>query len=380
MAPQREWFEKDYYQVLGVAQSATEKEITRAYRKLAKQYHPDANPGSEERFKEITAAYEVLGDADKRKEYDEVRRLGPVGANFGGFGGAGGPGAAGGQDYTFRYEDAAGGGGVGGLGDLLGGIFGRGGRTTRGAGPQRGPDLEAELHLSFQDAVEGVTTTVNVTGDAPCHTCRGTGAAPGTAPTVCPRCGGRGVLDDNQGLFSFSQPCPTCGGRGVRIETPCPTCHGTGAELRARQVRVRIPPGVVDGQRIRVKGRGGPGRNNGPAGDLYVVVRVARHELFGRRGRDLTLTVPLTFSEAALGATIRVPTLDGPVSLRVPPGTPSGRTFRVRGRGVKSGKTVGDLLVTVEVAVPPHLTDAQREAVEALASASEDSPRDHLGV
>jgi molecular chaperone DnaJ len=379
MAPQREWFEKDYYQVLGVSESATEKEITRAYRKLAKQYHPDANPGSEERFKEITAAYEVLGDADKRKEYDEVRRLGPVGANFGGFGGPS-PGAGGAQDFTFRYEDAAGGGMGGGLGDLLGGIFGRGGRTARGAGPQRGADLEAELHLSFQDAVEGVTTTVNVTGDAPCHTCRGTGAAPGTAPTVCPRCGGRGVLDDNQGLFSFSQPCPTCGGRGVRIETPCPTCHGTGAELRARQVRVRIPPGVVDGQRIRVKGRGGPGRNNGPAGDLYVVVRVAPHELFGRRGRDLTLTVPLTFSEAALGATIRVPTLEGPVSLRVPPGTPSGRTFRVRGRGVKSGKTAGDLLVTVEVAVPPHLTDAQREAVEALASASEESPRAHLGV
>ncbi|HEX6475952.1 MAG TPA: DnaJ C-terminal domain-containing protein, partial [Acidimicrobiales bacterium] len=305
MAPQREWFEKDYYQVLGVDESASEKEITRAYRKLAKQYHPDANPGSEERFKEITAAYEVLGDADKRKEYDEVRRLGPVGANFGGFGGAGGPGTAGGQDYTFRFEDAAGGGGAGGLGDLLGGIFGRGGRTPRGAGPQRGADLEAELHMSFQDAVEGVTTTVNVAGDAPCHTCRGTGAAPGTTPTVCPRCGGRGVLDDNQGLFSFSQPCPTCGGRGVRIETPCPTCHGTGAELRARQVRVRIPPGVVDGQRIRVKGRGAPGRNNGPAGDLYVVVRVAPHELFGRRGRDLTLTVPLTFSEAALGATVR---------------------------------------------------------------------------
>jgi molecular chaperone DnaJ len=380
MAPQREWFEKDYYQVLGVSESATEKEITRAYRKLAKQYHPDANPGSEERFKEISAAYEVLGDGDKRKEYDEVRRLGPLGANLGGFGGPS-QGAGGGQDFTFRYEDAAGDGGMGGgLGDLLGGIFGRGGRTARGAGPQRGADLEAELHLSFHDAVEGVTTTVNVAGDAPCHTCRGTGAAPGTAPTVCPRCGGRGVLDDNQGLFSFSQPCPTCGGRGVRIETPCPTCHGTGAELRARQVRVRIPPGVVDGQRIRVKGRGGPGRNNGPAGDLYVVVGVAPDELFGRRGRDLTLTVPLTFAEAALGATIRVPTLEGPVSLRVPPGTPSGRTFRVRGRGVKSGKTTGDLLVTVEVAVPPHLTDAQREAVEALASASDDSPRDHLGV
>jgi molecular chaperone DnaJ len=382
MAPQREWFEKDYYQVLGVSESATEKEITRAYRKLAKQYHPDANPGAEEQFKEVSAAYDVLGDADKRKEYDEVRRLGPVGSGFGGFGGFGGAGqGAGPQDFDIRFEDATGAGGMGGLGDLLGGIFNRGGRgTARGAGPQRGPDLEAELHMSFQDAVEGVTTTVNVMGDAVCHTCHGSGAAPGTTPTVCPRCSGRGVLDDNQGLFSFSQPCPTCGGRGVRIETPCPTCHGSGAELRARRVRVRIPPGVEDGQRIRVKGRGGPGRNNGPPGDLYVVVRVASHELFGRRGKDLTLTVPLTFSEAALGSTIRVPTLEEPVTLRIPPGTPSGRTFRVRGRGVKSGKSAGDLLVSVEVAVPSHLTEAQREAVEALASASDESPRDHLGV
>ena len=377
MAPQREWFEKDYYQVLGVPESATEKEITRAYRQLAKQYHPDANPGSEDRFKEISAAYDVLGDADRRKEYDEVRRLGPLGANFGG---GAGPGAAPGSGYTFRFEDAEGEGGIGGLGDLLGGIFGRGGRSSRGAGPQRGHDLEADLHLSFQDAVEGVTTTVNVAGDAPCHTCHGMGAAPGTSPTVCPRCGGRGVLDDNQGLFSFSQPCPTCGGRGVRIETPCPTCGGTGAEVRARQVKVRIPAGVEDGQRIRVKGRGGPGRNNGPPGDLYVIVRVAPHELFGRRGRDLTLTVPVTFSEAALGSTVKVPTLHGPVTLRIPAGTPSGRTLRVRGRGVKSGKSTGDLLVTIEVAVPARLTDAQKEAVEALASASDESPRAHLGV
>ncbi len=214
MAPQREWFEKDYYQVLGVAESATEKEITRAYRKLAKQYHPDANPGAEERFKEISAAYEVLGDADKRKEYDEVRRLGPLGAGFGGFGGAGGPGAGAGQDYTFRFEDAAGGGGIGGLGDLLGGIFGRGNRGARARARSGGPTSRPSCTCRFQDAVEGVTTTVNVMGEAPCHTCHGTGAAPGTTPTVCPRCGGRGVLDDNQGLFSFSRPLPDLWGTG----------------------------------------------------------------------------------------------------------------------------------------------------------------------
>jgi molecular chaperone DnaJ len=362
MAAQREWFEKDYYKVLGVPQSASEKEVTRAYRKLAKQYHPDANPGAEDRFKEISAAYDVLGDPPRRKEYDDVRRLGPMagGAPGGGFGGGG----------SFRIDD---------LGDLLGGLFNRG-RASRPAGPRRGDDLEAQLHLSFQEAVEGVTTTVNVTSDASCSTCHGTGAAPGTQPVICSRCGGRGVVDDNQGLFSFSQPCPVCRGTGMRVETPCPTCQGSGLERRPRQVKVRIPPGVDDGQRIRVKGRGGAGHNGGPAGDLYVVVRVAPHELFGRRGNDLTLTVPVSFHEAALGAVVTVPTLDAPVTLRIPAGTRSGRTFRVRGRGVPASTGTGDLLVTVEVAVPEQLSDAQREAVEAFAAASTESPRRHLGV
>jgi len=368
MAPQREWFEKDYYKVLGVPQSASEKEITRAYRKLAKQYHPDANPGAEDRFKEISAAYDVLGDPARRKEYDDVRRLGPMaapggGAGSGGFGGGG----------SFRIDD---------LGDLLGGLGGlfNRGRASRPAGPRRGDDLEAQLHLSFQEAVEGVTTTVNVTSDASCATCHGTGAAPGTQPVICSGCGGRGVVDDNQGLFSFSQPCPVCRGTGMRVETPCPTCHGSGLERRPRQVKVRIPAGVDDGQRIRVKGRGGAGHNGGPAGDLYVVVRVAPHELFGRRGNDLTLTVPVSFHEAALGASVTVPTLEAPVTLRIPAGTRSGRTFRVKGRGVPAATGTGDLLVTVEVAVPEQLSDAQREAVEAFAAASTDSPRRHLGV
>ncbi len=374
MAPQREWFEKDYYKVLGVPDSASEKEIKAAFRKLSKRYHPDQNPGSEERFKEVSAAYEVLGDPAKRREYDEVRRMGPVGSPFAGA--RTGPG--GGFSTTFGTED------LGDLGDLLGSLFNRGrpgpGGTRTRAGPRRGEDLEAELHLSFRDAVEGVTTTVNVASDAACSVCGGTGAAPGTSPVICPTCGGRGVLAENQGLFSFSQPCRSCGGTGMKVETPCGNCQGTGLEHRARQVKVRVPPGVDDGQRIRLKGRGGAGQNGGPAGDLYVVVRVGGHELFGRKGKDLTLRLPVTFAEAALGATVKVPTLGAPVSLRIPPGTRSGRTFRVRGHGVPAPTGAGDLLVTVEVAVPEQLSEAQRQAVEALAAASTDSPRRHLGV
>ncbi len=379
--PQREWFEKDYYKELGLSQTATEAEIRRAYRKLAKQYHPDTNPGSDERFKQVSAAYDVLSDADKRSAYDEVRRLGPVAGGFrgGGFGGNGAPGGAGGPGgFTFSTDD---------LGDLFGNLFNRG--RGGGAGPagsgrstvgQRGDDLETELHLSFDDAVNGVTTTVNITSEASCSTCHGTGAAPGTSPVICPRCGGRGVLDDNQGLFSFSRPCPQCSGRGMVVETPCPTCRGSGAEVRPRQVKVRIPAGVDDGQRIKLKGKGGPGRGGGPAGDLFIIVRVSPHRIFGRRNRDLLLTVPVTYAEAVLGAEVTVPTLDGSVVLKVPPGTKSGRVFRVRGRGIATAKAVGDLLVTVEVAVPTHLTDAEREAVEALAEASQESPRTHLGV
>jgi molecular chaperone DnaJ len=228
--------------------------------------------------------------------------------------------------------------------------------------------------------VNGITTVVHVASEAACRTCRGTGSAPGTSPSICPQCGGRGVLDENQGLFSFSQACPRCGGRGTVIETPCPACRGTGVERRGRQVRVRIPPGVDDGQRIRLKGRGGPGRNGGPPGDLYVLVSVGTHPLFGRKGRNLTLTVPVTFAEAALGSEIKVPTLDGSVTLKIPPGTRSGRIFRVKGRGVPQAKGAGDLLVTVEVAVPRDLSAAERDAIEALAAATTTSPRAHLGV
>lgn len=348
MSIQREWLEKDYYKVLGVAESASEKEITAAYRKLAKKLHPDANPGdtrAEERFKEVSAAYDVLGDATKRKEYDEARRLG-VDRGFPFAGGA----AAGGPSVRFDVSD---------LSDLLGGAFGR--RRPTG-GPKRGADLEAELHLSFKEAVEGLETAVNLTSDVACETCGGTGAAPGTSPVICSTCHGRGVLDDNQGLFGFSRPCGTCRGTGMRVETPCQHCKGTGVDRKPRRIKVRIPPGVTDGQRVRFKQRGGAGRDGGPPGDLYVTVHVAPDSRFGRVGNDLTTTVPVSFPDAALGATITVPTMDGTVTLRLPAGTRSGRTFRVKGRGVRNG----DLLVTAEVAVPTTLTDRQRQLIEEL--------------
>jgi molecular chaperone DnaJ len=378
VAPQREWFEKDYYKILGVPETADAKEITRAYRKLARTLHPDANPGdptAEDRFKEVSAAYDVLGDETRRAEYDQVRRMGPVGGGFGGGFGPGGFGGAGGPQV--RVED------LGDLGDLFGGLFGRGGRgrQARGTGPQRGADLEAELTLSFSDAAHGLTTGLHLTSDAACSTCHGTGARPGTAPQICTVCGGRGVLDENQGFFSFSQPCTTCAGRGTVITDPCETCRGSGVVRRDREVKVRIPAGVDDGQRIRLKGRGAAGRNGGPPGDLYVHVHVLAHPIFGRDGDNVTISVPITFAEAALGAAITVPTLDGgPVTIKVPPGTRSGRTLRVRGRGIENAGRRGDLLVTVDIDVPSDPTPDQRRAIEAFAAASDVSPRSHLGV
>lgn len=366
---QHDWLEQDFYKVLGVGKEASEKEITKAYRKLARQYHPDANPDdvkAEERFKEISAAYDVVGDEAKRKEYDDIRRLGPMGGGF-----SSGGGSPPGGGFNFDGVD---------LGDLLGGVFGGRGRASGGGGgavaPMRGDDLETRLHLSFDDAVAGVTTSVHLTSDAACSTCKGSGARPGTQPVSCSRCGGRGVLDDNQGLFSFSQPCPQCGGRGRVVTDPCPTCHGNGMERRPRQVKVRVPAGVKDGQKIRLKGRGGPGRHGGPHGDLFVVIDVAAHELFGRKGNHLTIDVPISFAEAALGAKVGVPTMDGTtVTLKIPPGTPSGKTFRVKGRGVASTANKGDLLVTVTVQVPSKLSDAERTAIEALADVLADPER-----
>jgi molecular chaperone DnaJ len=367
MAPQREWFEKDYYKVLGVAADAADKDVTKAYRKLARQWHPDANPNdptAEDRFKEISAAYDVIGDATKRAEYDEARRHGPM---AGGFGGApGGGGGGGGFDVN----------------DLLGNLFGRGGgRRGQGAGPQRGADLEAELTLSFSDAVGGLTTTLQLVSDTQCSTCAGSGARPGTSPRLCQVCGGRGVTEENQGPFSFSSPCYACSGRGRIIDQPCTTCSGSGVERRPREVKVRIPAGVDDQQKIRLKGRGQPGRNGGPAGDLIVLCKVHPHAVFGRDGQHLTLRLPVTFAEAALGAEISVPLLDRTrTGIRLQPGTQNGSRLRVKGKGVTNAKGSGDLIVTVEVAVPTKLNSAERKAVEALRNAGKDSPRAHLEV
>ena len=375
MDAQREWFEKDYYLTLGVAADASAKEITKAYRKLARLHHPDQNPGdaaAEERFKDISAAYDVLGDEAKRKEYDEVRRLGPMAGGVGG----GGPGG-----FSFNVGDMQG----GDIGDLLGQMFrgqrGRGARPTSGVGPQRGADVTAQLNLEFADAARGLTTTLYLTSDARCSTCSGSGAKPGTHPIVCGVCGGRGVIDDNQGMFSFSSPCRNCQGSGSVIKDPCPTCHGSGVERRPREVKARIPAGVSDGQTIRLAGRGSPGRNGGPAGDLLVEISVAPHVRFGRSGRNLTVTVPVTFPELALGGDIDVPTLEGPmVKLRLRPGTPSGSRHRVKGKGItttskREGTKHGDLIVTVDVVVPPTLTEAQRTAIEQLAAATTVDPR-----
>ena len=377
MAVQRDWYEKDFYKVLGVSDTATAKDITKAYRKLARENHPDANPGNnaaENRFKEASTAYDVVGDEVKRKEYDEVRKMGPMGPFGGGFttpgGGRGGPGG-----INFNV-------GADGLGDLLGGMFNRGGRgrgASAAGGPQRGEDLEASLTLEFVDAIQGITTTLFLTSDAQCTTCNGSGAKPGTHPKTCSQCGGRGVVDDNQGFFSFSSPCRNCQGRGVIIEQACPTCRGSGVEKRAREVKVRLPAGVADGQRIRLKGRGGPGRNGGPGGDLLVECHVLPHPVFGRDGSNLTVRVPVSFAEAALGADIEVPTLTGQrVTLRIKNGTQSGTRHRVKGKGIETPKHTGDLIVTVDVHVPSTLDAEQRAAVEAMAAATSESPRTHL--
>jgi molecular chaperone DnaJ len=369
--PQREWFEKDYYAVLGVASDANERDIKRAYKDLARKLHPDQNPGdqvAEERFKEVSAAYDVLGDAEKRSAYDDVRRMVASGRGPGSGGGFG-PGGV-----PFDFSDFQGADVGGGFGDVFGNLFGgaRGGRSRRPrGGPQRGRDLETELHLEFADAAHGITTTVRFTADAVCSTCSGNGAAPGTTPQRCDQCGGTGNTSIDQGPFSFSQVCPKCAGRGVTVADPCPTCRGRGVEVRPREVKVRIPAGVADGQRIRVKDRGAAGTHGGPPGDLFVVVHVRTHEQFGRKGDDLTLRRTIPFSTAVLGGSLEIPTLDGnPVTIKIPAGTPSGKTFRVPGKGITaSNGTAGALLVSVDVEIPTALTDAQRRAVEAVAVA-----------
>ena len=377
----RDYLEKDYYKALGVPKDAKAEDIKKAYRKLARQYHPDKTAKSsdaaqaEERFKEVSEAYGVLSDPAKRKEYDEARSLfGPGGA--GRFRTPGG-GAGGGVPFDLGdLGDIFGGGaGGGGLGDMLGGLFGqRGGARTRA--PRRGADVESSVTLPFEEAVAGVTVPLRMTSEQPCPSCHGTGGRGGSMPHACPACQGTGQTTRNAGGFAFAEPCPECHGRGLVVDDPCPDCGGSGRAMGTRTLTMRIPAGVKDGQRIRLKGKGAPGERGGPAGDLFVTVTVAPHRLFGRKGDNLTLTVPVSFAEAALGGEVKVPTLAGsPVTLRLPSGTANGRTFRVRGKGVtRKDGTRGDLLVTVEVAVPSKLSHKAREAVEQFrdATAGED--------
>ncbi|MGI5485255.1 molecular chaperone DnaJ [Microtetraspora malaysiensis] len=375
----KDYLEKDYYAVLGVPKSATAAEIKTAYRKLARQYHPDANKGNtetEEKFKEVSEAYDVLSDVKRRKEYDEARTL--FGSGLGGYAGTGAQ--RGGGGFNFDFGDLFSGTGQSSsagdrIGDLFGGLFNRGGRSTATGAtrPRRGQDIESEVTMSFGEAVEGTTVSLRLTSSSACGACSGTGAKAGTTPRVCPTCEGTGAASRNLGNFAFSEPCRDCRGRGLLVDDPCPVCEGSGRGKSTRTIQARIPAGVADGQRIRLKAKGAPGENGGPSGDLYVQVHVKPHPVFGRTGENLTVTVPVTFPEAALGAEIKVPTLKGmPVTLRIPEGTPNGRTFRVRGRGApRKDGTKGDLLVTVQVTVPPHLDDKARAALEEFRDATE---------
>ncbi|GAA1127829.1 molecular chaperone DnaJ [Nocardioides aquiterrae] len=374
-----DWAQKDFYKELGVAKDASADEIKKAYRKLARANHPDSNPGDtakHDKFKAVAEAYDVVGDPEKRKKYDEMRELYGSGAFRGGFGGGGA--GQGGFNLDDLLRDQAGRGG--GFGDMFGDLFGGGGfgrgRQQRSR-PAKGPDVETSATISFTDALEGVTISLRLTSDAPCPDCKGTGGKPGTKPRVCPECEGAGfVVASAGGAFSINETCPVCAGRQLIYDESCPTCHGSGRGMSARTIQARIPAGVKDGQRIRIRGKGAAGENGGPAGDLFVTVKVSPHRLFGRKGDNLTLDVPVSFDELVLGAEIRVPTLGGaPVTLKVPAGTPNGRTFRVRGKGAtKADGSKGDLLATVEVAVPGTLPADARSAVEAYRAAMADRP------
>jgi molecular chaperone DnaJ len=349
---------KDLYETLGVAKGAGQDEIKKAYRKLARRYHPDANPGdasAEERFKEVQHAYDVLSDPEKRKQYDRFgsqngRGPGPGGANF----------------ENFDFAD------LGDLGDIFGGLFGGRGRAQqqqqRG---QRGSDLEVEIRLSFEDSLQGVETTIPVQLETACRECGGSGAKPGTAPILCPECKGRGVKAESQGLFALSQPCPRCRGNGTVIEDPCPTCRGTGRERRTKRYTVKIPAGVKDGSRIKLRGKGEAGYGGAEAGDLYVVTRVEPSKVFTRRGDDLVVDVPVAYPDAALGAQVKVPTPEGDVTVKVKPGTEDGKLLRVKGKGAPKlkGSGKGDVLARVKLTVPKKLSKKQRELLEELKQA-----------
>jgi molecular chaperone DnaJ len=356
------------YEVLGVPKNASDDEIKKAYRKLAREYHPDRNQGdatAEERFKDVQGAYDLLSDPEKRKAYD----------TFGDARATGFPG--GGADMGgMRFEEFD----LANLGDLFSGMFGGGGGRRGSRQPVRGNDLETRVRISFEDSLTGVQVRVPVEVETACSVCHGTGAEPGTTPVTCPQCGGRGVVSDSQGLFAFSQPCPRCRGNGTIVEKPCKHCYGSGRERVTKRYSVKIPAGAKNGTRVRLKGKGEAGHSGGPAGDLFVVVDVEPSPLYERRGSDLVLDVPVTYAEAALGASVDIPTPEGPVSLKVPSGTESGKLLRVKGRGAPhlKGNGRGDLLARVKVTVPKKLTKAEREALESYQRVSREEPRERF--
>jgi molecular chaperone DnaJ len=360
----------DYYKTLGVDKKASAEEIKKAYRKLARQYHPDRNPddkGAESRFKDISQAYDVLGDPDKRKQYDSGSGPFAAGAPGGGFGGFG----------NFDFDASS-------MGDILSNLFGAqaGGRRGRGrARSERGADVEAQVSITFDQAIAGAQIPLQVPMQTTCETCRGTGAKPGTTPTVCPRCEGRGIETEGQGMFSISQPCSQCGGAGTVIEDPCPTCKGSGAVRTVKRMRVNIPAGVRDGSRIRLAGKGEPGRNGGPAGDLYLITNVSPSPIFKRKGENLEVEVPLSIPEALGGAEVQVPTLSGTKTLRVAPGTAHGTVQRLRGEGppkLGGGSDRGDIHYRFVIDVPKELSKEQQEAVQALSKTMGGDPRAQL--
>ena len=367
---------KDYYEVLGVPRSATPDEIKKAFRKLARKHHPDAG-GSEERFKELNEAYEVLSDEEKRSQYDQF------GQYFGGSvpPGAGGPGGPfpGGGGFQWSNVDLGDfGGGGGNLGDLFGSMFGggMGGQAAQNRA-RRGADLSYDMTISFEDALQGTSTKIDVERTEKCPTCKGSGAKPGTSPTTCPACNGTGHTAQAAGPFSFSRPCPRCGGTGKVIESPCSTCKGRGEVRRTKPFTVNIPAGVTDGGKVRFRGKGEPGVGGGPAGDLYVVTRVRPHKFFSRDGADVLVDVPVTVTEATLGADIEIPTPDGPVKIRIAEGTQDGKVYKMSGKGAPKlkGSGRGDLRAKVHIVVPKGLNAEQKELLHRFASSRNDDVR-----
>ncbi|MHB1391374.1 MAG: molecular chaperone DnaJ [Thermoleophilia bacterium] len=361
----------DLYKILGVDKQASKAEIKKAYRRLARKYHPDANPDNEKaesRFKEISQAYDVLSNDEKRQAYD-------AGPQYFGGGGQGGYGGFDPSTFQQAYTRSGRGGGFSDIFDMFGG-----GGGSRAAAP-RGADLTYVLNLSFDDALRGVTTKIAVEKNISCSTCHGSGAAPGTSPITCPECQGRGVVAHNQGFFALSQPCPRCGGSGTIIQQPCSRCTGAGQVRATKKYTVKIPSGIKTGSKIRLKGKGQPSTQGGPPGDLFVKVEVQASPLFHRRGDDLVISVPVTITEAALGARIEVPTTDGSISLKIPRGTQNGRVLRVKGKGAHHLKQggLGDLLVKVKVEVPTDMTKEQKKALEEFARLRHEDPRAGLG-